>query len=417
MKPVSVMSVRNKLMLLVGAFLGAFLLFGGVAWWALSAVKVGGPYYSRIVQSKDLIADVLPPPEYLIESYLVALQLKDVRLSSERIALLETLKKLREDYESRHAFWDKDLPESPVRTALLEKSHAAALRFFAVLDQEYLPAVFQGDRARLDMLAATSLKTSYQEHRRAVDTVVSLATQRYTSDETTAQMVVYVAVRALVLLSLGMLVATGVLAWRASLSIMKDVLQQTQDLERTHTELQEAFARLSEVSARVKQDADQVAHTGFQLDTAVGSTNEAMVSVAGSMGEVAKAIEQVAGLSEGVAVSCCEQEASTAEALSALAAMLAATERVSTASGHQQAMARSVGHEMDAAAQAVQAMSGSAERFVLEPDDRREHKAPVRKSCYFEGFDFKADTMSKALDFLRLCAVFRHRNARENDVR
>ena len=344
MKPVSVTSVRNKLTLLVGAFLGAFLLFGGVAGWALSAVKVGGPYYSRIVQSKDLIADVLPPPEYLIESYLVALQLKDATGSDERQALVESLKKLRKDYDDRHTFWEKDLPESPLRVALLEKSHTAAQRFFAVLDQEYIPAVFRGDSARLKVVATTSLKASYQEHRSAVDTVVSLATQRYQSDETTALAVVRFAVLALVILSLVTLAVMGVLTWRASLSIMKEVIHQTQDLERTHLELHEAFTQLGEVATRVKHDAEQVAHTGFQLDTAVAATNEAMVSVAGSMGEVAKAVEQVAGLSANLAASCSEQEAGTAEALSALEVMLTTTERVSTASGHQQAMARSVGH-------------------------------------------------------------------------
>uniref|UniRef100_UPI003753E48D methyl-accepting chemotaxis protein n=1 Tax=Armatimonas sp. TaxID=1872638 RepID=UPI003753E48D len=361
---VSVTSVRNKLMLLVGAFLGVFLLLGGVAGWALQSVKVGGPYYSRIVQSKDLIADVLPPPEYLIESYLVALQLKDVTRSEERLILLESLKKLRKDYDERHAFWDKDLPASPLRTALLERSHAAAQRFFVVLNQEYIPAVFRGDTARLQVLTATSLKVAYQEHRSAVDTVVSLATRRYESDETTAQGVVAFAGLALALLSFSMLVATGVLAWRVSLSIMKDVTHQTADLERTRTELQEVFTRLSQVAARVKQDADQAAHTGFQLDGAVSSTNEAMGAVARLMGEVAQAVEQVAGRSEGVALSCSEQEVSTHEALSALEAMRAATDRVSTASRDQQMMARSVRLEMDAAAQAVQALSGSAERFA-----------------------------------------------------
>ncbi len=361
---VSVTSVRNKLMLLVGAFLGVFLLLGGVAGWALQSVKVGGPYYSRIVQSKDLIADVLPPPEYLIESYLVALQLKDATRSEERQALLESLKKLRKDYDERHAFWDKDLPVSPVRTALLEKSHAAAQQFFVVLDQEYGPAVFRGDTARMNALAATSLKAAYQEHRSAVDTVVSLATRRYESDETMAQGVVRFAMLALLVLSLVMLVVTGVLAWRVSLSIMKEVTYQTQDLEHTHTELHEVFARLGEVAARVMHDAEQTARTGVQLDVAVASTNTAMASVTCSMSEVARAVEQVAGLSEEVAASCSEQEVSTHEALSALEAMRAATDRVSTASRDQQMMARSVRLEMDAAAQAVQALSGSAERFA-----------------------------------------------------
>ena len=364
MKLVSVTAVRNKLVLLVGAFLGGFLLFGGVAWWAMDTVKVGGSYYSRIVESKDLIADVLPPPEYLIESYLVALQLKDATSSPERRELLENLKKLRADYETRRVFWEKSLPASPVRTALLEKSHQAAQRFFEVLDKEYLPEVYNGDTARLGVIANTSLKSAYREHRSAVDNVVVLANERYQHDEATTQGVVHTAWLVLGGISLSVVIITGVLAWRASQGILKEVTHQTRDLERARGELDAAFTRLGEVARLVQQDADRVAATGLQLGRAVSASNKSMETVQGSMNEVAKTVLRVTDLSDSVATGCSDQEASTRVALDALDDMLKAIQSVHEASGHQQSMASSVEQEMGAAAQAVQALSGSAERFA-----------------------------------------------------
>ena len=44
------------------------ILWTGVS--ALGQLKVNGPIYRQIVLGKDLIADILPPPEYVIESYL-----------------------------------------------------------------------------------------------------------------------------------------------------------------------------------------------------------------------------------------------------------------------------------------------------------------------------------------------------------
>jgi methyl-accepting chemotaxis protein len=45
-------------------------------------IKVNGPVYQEIERGKDLIADILPPPEYIIEAYLVALQaLEEKKLS------------------------------------------------------------------------------------------------------------------------------------------------------------------------------------------------------------------------------------------------------------------------------------------------------------------------------------------------
>ena len=63
----------SRAMLLFGLVtatgLGA-VVFTGI--YALSDVKVGGPLYDKIKLGNDLIADILPPPEYVIESFLEA---------------------------------------------------------------------------------------------------------------------------------------------------------------------------------------------------------------------------------------------------------------------------------------------------------------------------------------------------------
>ena len=56
-------TIETKLRLMVGSALLGFTLFGTFAYYTMTVVKVTGPYYQRIAQSKDLIADILPPPE------------------------------------------------------------------------------------------------------------------------------------------------------------------------------------------------------------------------------------------------------------------------------------------------------------------------------------------------------------------
>ena len=66
--------------LTIGAALGgAGLLFivslgisGLSTAYTLSAVGIGSTNYQRIVAAKDLLGDILPPPEYVIEAYLEA---------------------------------------------------------------------------------------------------------------------------------------------------------------------------------------------------------------------------------------------------------------------------------------------------------------------------------------------------------
>jgi len=69
---------------------------------ALTTLKVGGPVYGQISLGKDLIADILPPPEYILESYLEAtLALNDrAGLAQHKARLTQ----LHNDYDQRRLF-------------------------------------------------------------------------------------------------------------------------------------------------------------------------------------------------------------------------------------------------------------------------------------------------------------------------
>ena len=71
------LSVRLKLYCLVGIFGLSFLGFGYSAYRTLELVKVNGPYYARIVQGKDLVADVLPPPAHAARKQGIAVEVSE----------------------------------------------------------------------------------------------------------------------------------------------------------------------------------------------------------------------------------------------------------------------------------------------------------------------------------------------------
>ncbi len=175
--------VRSKLYCLVLVFACGFVGFGVSAYRTLELVKVNGPYYARIVQGKDLIADVLPPPEYLIESYLVVLQMLDEPDPKALDALTSRSRALRDDYQARHEYWLKALAPSAMKEALVARSYRPALEFFDVYERDFLPKIQAGDIAGARAVAAGSLKQRYDLHRTAVDEVVKLATREAQSVE------------------------------------------------------------------------------------------------------------------------------------------------------------------------------------------------------------------------------------------
>src|SRR5688572_379471 len=66
------MKISRKLAILVTIPLLSLILLGLIAAQTLQQVRIGGVAYGRIVDRKDLIADVLPPPLYLVDANLAA---------------------------------------------------------------------------------------------------------------------------------------------------------------------------------------------------------------------------------------------------------------------------------------------------------------------------------------------------------
>src|SRR4026208_2060387 len=99
------LSIRTRLTLLAGTSVAGLAIFGALAWRGIETVQAGGPHYRAIVQSKDLIADVLPPPAYIIEAYLTAYEIVDAPAGSTQSRLIEHSQQLRKDFDTRQEFW------------------------------------------------------------------------------------------------------------------------------------------------------------------------------------------------------------------------------------------------------------------------------------------------------------------------
>ena len=146
--------------------------------FALSQLKVGGPLYDKIKLGNDLVADILPPPEYVIEAYLEAtLALQDPSTVAARRDRLAQLKK---DYDERREFWTKSDLDPAIKAKLVEKSHGDVQRFWTLVDQSFLPALAKGDTAAAAKSYA-DITAAYTAHRAVIDDIV-----KQTNDENAA---------------------------------------------------------------------------------------------------------------------------------------------------------------------------------------------------------------------------------------
>lgn len=139
------------------------------------ALAINGTHYQQIISHKDLIADVLPPPEYLIESWLTVLEMASLNNQSLQ-SQIEQGNKLKAAFEERHAYWTKQLPESALKSSVVGSLFESGRQFFNVRDNEVIPAIRSADRKQIDQ-ALQELQAAYQKHRLAVDQVVKLASE------------------------------------------------------------------------------------------------------------------------------------------------------------------------------------------------------------------------------------------------
>jgi len=166
--------------------LGCLIIIGFIAVFSVSLMsigelKVGGPLYQRISLGKDLVADILPPPEYILEAYLevnLALSEPD-KLDLHR----EKLAGLKKDYDERHSYWLNQDIDPKVKTMLTRDAHAPAARFWEICQNSFLPALAKGDD-QAARAAYADIAKAYAEHRAQIDGLVS-ETDRMTKETET----------------------------------------------------------------------------------------------------------------------------------------------------------------------------------------------------------------------------------------
>jgi len=172
----------QRLRLLIAAFCLGLLGYGAWAYWTLQTVKVGGPLYEQIETSQNLVSDVLPPPAYIIESYLTCLQIANAPDGQRQGQLVERLRTLEVEYRQRHQHWLQAQLEPRLAEMLLRQAHEPATRFYAMVSSHFLPAVTRRDRPAVER-ALADMGRLYEQHRAAIDQVVVLAKQNAQNNE------------------------------------------------------------------------------------------------------------------------------------------------------------------------------------------------------------------------------------------
>ncbi|MDP2036981.1 MAG: PAS domain S-box protein, partial [Ignavibacteria bacterium] len=181
------LTIKQKFSVLILVIVIGFGIFGWQTLKTLSLVKVNGTLYKDIVSGKDLTADILPPPEYILESYLTVLELNNETDVSKIEKEIELLAQLKINYLRRHEYWLQQLHGKTMETVFLKDSYEPAILFYEIVEKQFIPAVRRGDAQMKRRLLEREINAAYLEHRKQIDKVVGLASKWSSNIEKHAQ--------------------------------------------------------------------------------------------------------------------------------------------------------------------------------------------------------------------------------------
>jgi methyl-accepting chemotaxis protein len=159
------LGLRAMLNLLVAVALLAAFSIGAMSYWGAS--ESGGAAKQTFV-SKDLTADILPPPLYLIEMRLVLSQAIEHSMLIDQAQ--SEFKRLKGEYEARITYW-KDHPPYGLEARLMAEQHKEGLAFMDLAGRT-LEAIASGGNAEAVQTALKTAHVAYLAHRAGVDATV-----------------------------------------------------------------------------------------------------------------------------------------------------------------------------------------------------------------------------------------------------
>ena len=301
------MTLRFKLAAMVASFVAALAAFVAVVTLTTSE-RVEDSDYAKVIEVKDLVADVLPPPAYLLEAYMLTLRIGTERDPALLAKLAASLHDQRKAYEARHAYWGDTLTSPDLKQALLVSAHQPAVQFFEVAERELVPVI--GDPVKALAVVQTKLAPLYEAQRAAVDVVVEIANREATHRIDEAGTAIHHRKMLFVVTAAACCVLVTLIGWVIAAGITRRSRSLVRVLDRVANR---DFTCRQEVDSK-----DEMGKMGTALNAVVASVQAALTEVRTVSEGVATAAQELASASEDISSGAQHQAASLEETAASL---------------------------------------------------------------------------------------------------
>jgi methyl-accepting chemotaxis protein len=317
------MTIRKKILLMTGSIVAGLLVQATLIDRAIENVRIHGPNYVQIRNHQNLIADIAPPPTYILEAYLTVHELLEQRDPRRRQSLVDAMNDYKRELDTRNQYWRDHVSEPTLRGVLTTDAYQAAVRFFNTYQAQFLPAIKAEEYDKARSVLDGPMHAQFDEHRRAIQESIAIARKSVNVFEqraaTTADSLAQLHIVSILIIA-SICLGAG---WYLKQSIEKP-------LSRMHELFQAIAAR--DLTRHVDLS------TADEFGQMVKLANDAVDSMRSALRSIAEQSDVLAGASEELKVVSEHMSANAEETAAQAHVVTAASEQVS---GSVQAMASS----------------------------------------------------------------------------
>jgi methyl-accepting chemotaxis protein len=355
------LTIRKKLICLLTTLMVGLAAECWLIDRTVSEVRIHGPAYKRIAALKDLVAEIMPPPAFIVESYLLAHEQLEEPDPNLRQKLTERIQVLQRSFEERQAYWRLALKQPALRDLLGVESYLPAQRFYSEYQQHFAPALAARNLEIARAVLRGPLKQNFEEHAARIRQLVERTTQRVADEEALAASEA----------SHGLIIAVIGLMLLAALAAATTLLLLS-SIERPMSRVRELFTAMANRDLTPRESMQSSASDEFgEMTNLANAAIESMREVLRSMAEQS---DSLAGASEELRVVSEHMSANAEETAAQAHVVTAASEQVSSSvqamavstdglSASVREISRSTNDASEASSKAV-ALAETADRAV-----------------------------------------------------
>jgi methyl-accepting chemotaxis protein len=299
------LTIRIRLMILVAIFAAGLIAATIASRSAMNSVKINGALYTEIIENKDLLADVLPPPAYIIDTHAAVLILSSLDpkapdTGARRLLAIEDIARGKSDFESRISHWKANASDQDVLDSLAKAAEKGS-EYFRVAEAEFIPAVKQGDLVRARSVLDSSLTPLFADHRSDITRVVGIASETARELEVRSADRVNTATTQSLFITGGLLVLVVIATLFIGRSItgplnvivkrMKQIGSGSGDL-RTRVPGEDARSELGELARSFNSFADALQLTIAEIGDVAADLRQGTQTIATATDQTARSMEQ-----------------------------------------------------------------------------------------------------------------------------